>query len=196
MPSSLIAGSFCAVTTALEPSLATETLTVVRVDAAVAPGKTAGEAVAEDPQSGADVGVRRGDRPCQLGQLLPRKQLPAEERPEERRNIVDRGDHPAVAPHGTAEVLHRSEPGGHPLRPCGAVARASEVEAANDPARDDPVEAPTRRLLDDQAEENEVGVGVGDRRAGLNANPRAAMLFARARGALPNAKSGGTPLGG
>src|SRR5262249_22670209 len=48
-----------------------------------------------------------------------------------------------------------------------AVARASEVEAANDPARDNLVDALPGRLLDDQPKEHEVGVGVRGGGTGL-----------------------------
>ena len=62
--------------------------------------------------------------------------------------------------------LHLAQPGRHPLCVRGAVARASEVEAADDSARDDLVEGSSGDLLDDQAEQHEVGVGVRARGAG------------------------------
>src|SRR5215470_17040752 len=112
----------------------------VAVEAAVAPGEAAGYPVAPEAEPVAQVGTVCGDRSCHLCKLLRCQEVPAEERAEERRDVLDRGDDPAVAAHRTTEALHLSQPGRHPLGVLGAVAGASEVEATNDPVRHDLVE--------------------------------------------------------
>src|SRR6266511_2884943 len=128
--------------------------------ARVPPRHSAGQLVTGDPKSHA-VSLTTLDGVGHVRQEIWTKELAAEERREEGRDVVDRRDDPRVAPDGAGD--HRDpEPRTLIRRPDGRrpVAGVLEVERTKDPIEHDAFEGAAGHLLHDLPEEDVVGVRV------------------------------------